>query len=98
MKKKHHDKNFGVTFAFWDYFFNTLVYSQSNQKIKYGLSDEENFSRNNIFKIYLFPIIECYNLIFNSIVKSFKIMYTYSLNLKPVKLNKNNKVIQNENS
>ena len=44
VEKKHHDKNFGVTFAIWDYFFNTLVYSQSNQKIKYGLSDEENFS------------------------------------------------------
>ena len=98
VEKKHHDKNFGVTFAIWDYFFNTLVYSQSNQKIKYGLSDEENFSRNNIFKIYLFPIIECFTLILNSIFKSFKCIYGYLLNLKPHKLNKNNKVLQNENS
>ena len=98
VEKKHHDKNFGVTFAIWDYFFNTLVYSQSNQKIKYGLSDEENYSRNNIFKIYLLPIIECLTLILDSIFKSFKCIYGYLLNLKPHKLNKNNKVLQNENS
>ena len=79
-------------------FFNTLVYSQSNQKIKYGLSDEENFSRNNIFKIYLIPIIECFTLILNSIFKSFKIIYEYLFNSKPHKLKKNNKVLQNENS
>ena len=88
--KKHHDKNFGVTFAIWDYFFKTLVYSQNNQKIKFGLSDEENFSRNNIIKIYFLPIIECLTLIYNSILK---IVNTFSLNLKSHKLNKNNKVI-----
>ena len=85
VEKKHHDKNFGVTFAIWDYFFKTLVYSQSNQNIKFGLSDEENFSRNNIVKIYFLPIIECCTLIYNSI---FKIINTCSLNFKSHKLNK----------
>ena len=37
-------------------------------------------------------------LILNSIFKIFKCIYGYLLNLKPHKLNKNNKVLQNENS
>ena len=68
--KQHHNKNFGVTFALWDYIFGSLVFSKSNQNIKFGLLEKDNFPRNNLIKIYLFPIFESLMLISKTISKS----------------------------
>ena len=64
VKKIHHDKNFGVTFAFWDLIFGSLVFSKINQQIKYGLSKKENYIKHNIFQIYIFPIRESLSILF----------------------------------
>ena len=70
IKKIHHDKNFGVTFAFWDLIFGSLVFSKNNQKIKYGLNEKENHIRYNLFQIYLYPIWESMNILFTLLKKN----------------------------
>ena len=77
VKKIHHDKNFGVTFAFWDLIFGSLVFSKINQQIKYGLSEKENYIKHNIFQIYIFPIRESLNIIFTIFKKNIIRLYNF---------------------
>ena len=62
IKKEHHDKNFGVTFAFWDLIFKSLVFSKFDQKLVFGLKKNERTSKYNVISIYLGPFIEVKNL------------------------------------
>ncbi len=58
--KNHHDKNFGVTFAFWDLFFGSLVFSKSNQDLTFGLLKNEKLTKYNVISIYFYPIKESF--------------------------------------
>tara|TARA_Y100000991_G_scaffold54751_1_gene39987 strand:- start:300 stop:1073 length:774 start_codon:yes stop_codon:yes gene_type:complete len=65
IKKEHHNKNFGVAFAFWDYMFGSLYISKSNEDVKFGISEKEHEYENNIIYLYLSPFIGIYKLISN---------------------------------
>lgn len=41
-KPEHYDANLGSRFAFWDYFFGTLIKSEEVDEIKFGLGDRED--------------------------------------------------------
>lgn len=41
---KHYNKNFGSIFAIWDYLFGSLFISQANEKIAFGIEEEEQIS------------------------------------------------------
>jgi sterol desaturase/sphingolipid hydroxylase (fatty acid hydroxylase superfamily) len=65
IKKEHHNKNFGVAFAFWDYMFGSLYISKNNEDVKFGISDTEHKYENNIVYLYLSPFVGIYKLILN---------------------------------
>ena len=63
IKKEHHDKNFGVTFAIWDYIFGTLCTSKNNEVSKFGISKNEYKYEQNILYLYFAPFIGIYKII-----------------------------------
>jgi len=67
IKKVHHNKNFGVAFAFWDYMFGSLYVSKINEDVKFGISEKEHKYENNIIYLYLSPFIGIYKIITNSV-------------------------------
>ena len=77
VKKDHHDKNFGVTFSFWDLIFGSLVFSKINQQIKYGLNKKDNYIKYNLFQIYIFPIRESLNILIKIFKKIFVRFYNF---------------------
>ena len=67
IKKEHHNKNFGVAFAFWDYIFGSLYVSKINEDVKFGITEKEHKYENNIIYLYLGPFIGIYKIISNSV-------------------------------
>ena len=61
IKEKHHNKNFGVTFALWDYFFGSL-YISNNEEVNFGISKKIHANENNILQLYIAPLIGLYQI------------------------------------
>ena len=72
IKKEHHDKNFGVTFAIWDYIFGTLCTSMDNHVSKFGITENEYKYEHNIFYLYVSPFIGIFKIIYNYILSRFR--------------------------
>ena len=72
IKKEHHDKNFGVTFAIWDYIFGTLCTSRNNEVSKFGISENEHKYEHNILYLYLSPFVGIYKIISKYTLSRFK--------------------------
>jgi sterol desaturase/sphingolipid hydroxylase (fatty acid hydroxylase superfamily) len=72
IKKEHHDKNFGVTFAIWDYIFGTLCTSKDNHVSKFGITENEYKYEHNIFYLYVSPFIGIFKIIYNYILSRFR--------------------------
>jgi len=64
-KKSHFNKNFGVTFAIWDWVFGSLKVSNQEEEIKFGICEKEEIKENNIIYLYTSPFIEIYKIIIN---------------------------------
>ena len=64
-KKRHFNKNFGVTFAIWDWIFGSLKVSNQHEEIKFGICEKEEIYENNIIYLYISPFIEIYKIIIN---------------------------------
>ena len=64
-KKRHFNKNFGVTFAIWDWAFGSLKISNQHEEIKFGICEKEEIYENNIIYLYISPFIEIYKIIIN---------------------------------
>ena len=60
IKEKHYNKNFGVTFAIWDYFFGSLYISNNNEHVYFGISKKIHKYENNIIFLYVTPLIRVY--------------------------------------
>lgn len=52
--REHHDKNFGVAFAFWDWLFGSLHLSERDNKLTFGLKPSEAHA-SNLIDIYFRP-------------------------------------------
>ena len=63
IKKEHHNKNFGVTFAIWDFVFGTLCTSRDNEVSKFGITEHEHKYEQNIFYLYVSPFVGTYKII-----------------------------------
>ena len=74
IKEIHHNKNFGVTFAFWDYFFGSLYFSNKKEDIEFGISKHIHKNENNIFHLYIGPFIKILNIIINFFTSKFNII------------------------
>ena len=72
IKKEHHNKNFGVTFAICDYIFGTLCTSKNNHVSKFGITENEYKYEHNIFYLYVSPFIGIFKIIYNYILSRFR--------------------------
>ena len=85
-KKLHFDKNFGVTFAIWDFFFFFLYLSNKDEQINFGISDKIKSNENNILYLYISPFLGMYKIITNYFLikyQSNKLKYKECHNEKP---------------
>jgi sterol desaturase/sphingolipid hydroxylase (fatty acid hydroxylase superfamily) len=63
IEQRHHDKNFGGQFPFWDLVFGTAYFPTKAEKLRFGLNDAEYAETNphNSFYGYLiFPVVESF--------------------------------------
>ena len=58
MAEKHRDQNFGAILAVWDLFGKSLILSEPNQKIKFGIKNNENLKLHTLSTIYFSPFVE----------------------------------------
>jgi len=72
IKKEHHNKNFGVTFAIWDYVFGTLCTSRDNEVSTFGITENEHKYEQNIFYLYVSPFVGTYKIISKYILSIFQ--------------------------
>ena len=75
IKKEHHDKNFGVTFAFWDYIFGSLCISVKNQEVEFGISNKKYKYENNIIYLYFSPFVGIFNILLQYVSSKKKIIF-----------------------
>ncbi|MEL7029865.1 MAG: sterol desaturase family protein, partial [Pseudomonadota bacterium] len=55
---EHHDRNYGLIFAFWDLAAGSLCVPEKSQKIEYGLAGEDSLPYRSVKGLYLTPVIE----------------------------------------
>ncbi|WP_254453056.1 sterol desaturase family protein [Ruegeria atlantica] len=55
--RKHHDKNFGVALAIWDWVFGSLYLSRRDEDLKFGLQPSEAHP-SRLMDIYLRPFVD----------------------------------------
>ena len=72
IKKEHHNKNFGVTFAIWDYVCGTLCTSKDNVVSKFGIAENEHKYEHNILYLYISPFIGIYKIISKYVLSRFQ--------------------------
>ncbi len=53
---RHHDKNFGLLFSFWDRLFGTLCVPQPNEDFKFGLMERGARDYQSLQGLYLMPL------------------------------------------
>ena len=58
---EHIDKNFGVVFAFWDYWFGSHHFSEKNQTLSYGLAHNMPAKPHTLFNLYLNPFKDAWS-------------------------------------
>jgi sterol desaturase/sphingolipid hydroxylase (fatty acid hydroxylase superfamily) len=55
--REHYDKNFGVTFALWDWLFGTLYIPQRDERFEFGLG-AAGAGHHSLWQSYVQPLIE----------------------------------------
>jgi iron(III) transport system substrate-binding protein len=67
---KYKDKNFGSILAVWDLLGRSLYLAKFNQKIKFGIKNNQNLYLHKLSTVYVYPLIELGNwIVANSISK-----------------------------
>jgi sterol desaturase/sphingolipid hydroxylase (fatty acid hydroxylase superfamily) len=56
--RDHYDKNFGVTFALWDWLFGTLYVPRSDERFEFGLGSRAGAGHQSLWQAYVHPLIE----------------------------------------
>jgi len=56
--RKHWDKNFGFTFAFWDLLFGTLYVPKTRETITFGIGNGEDREYSSPLRLYLLPFVK----------------------------------------
>ncbi|MEM7687649.1 MAG: sterol desaturase family protein [Pseudomonadota bacterium] len=61
---RHHNKNYGLTLAIWDWMFGTLYVPQEREALEFGVADAEGNAlpqaHNGLIEAYLMPFKEVY--------------------------------------
>lgn len=53
--KRHWNKNYGFTFAIWDYLFGTLYVPKEREEIDFGIGNDEEHEYHSTKNLYLLP-------------------------------------------
>ncbi|MBC7898540.1 MAG: sterol desaturase family protein [Saprospiraceae bacterium] len=56
--KKHWNKNYGFTFAIWDWMFGALYVPKEREEITFGVPDVEQSDFSTVRKLYLLPFVK----------------------------------------
>lgn len=62
--RRHWDKNYGVVLAVWDVLFKSHHYSEKNQHVEFGLTDEENtpltisLGKHSLYVLLCQPVVD----------------------------------------
>lgn len=56
--ERHFDKNFGAALAVWDWLFNSLHLSETDQELTFGLDASERSSADSLKVLYLQPVAD----------------------------------------
>lgn len=72
VSKEHHDKNFGVSLAIWDWIFGSLHHSEETDNLILGISKKENDKTHTLQSLYFDPFIEIILLVEKYFKKYFK--------------------------
>jgi sterol desaturase/sphingolipid hydroxylase (fatty acid hydroxylase superfamily) len=59
---KHHDKNFGVALALWDWLFGSLHHSVDTDTLILGIDKQSNDSTHQLKNLYFMPLLEIYKI------------------------------------
>ncbi|MEA2744943.1 MAG: hypothetical protein QOG25_3314 [Acetobacteraceae bacterium] len=54
--EKHWDRNFGLTFSFWDRLFGTLVIPEPDEDFVFGLTENEHDEYQSLYKLHVVPL------------------------------------------
>lgn len=57
---QHHDANFGVVFAFWDWLLGTLYVPKEREKLVFGLYGGEDVEYQTVKSFYLLPLAKAW--------------------------------------
>ena len=60
---EHWDKNLGVALSLWDKMFGTLVHSEKDQQLIYGLNSQQSDREHGLVALYIQPLFEIVSLI-----------------------------------
>lgn len=62
LEPRHHDKNYGLTLAIWDWMFGTLYVPEKREKLTFGVADREGTPypqmHNSLTEAYIVPFKE----------------------------------------
>ena len=57
---RHHDKNFGSVLSFWDWVFGSLYVAKFEEKLEFGLTDDNDQDYTSLRALYLLPFVKNY--------------------------------------
>jgi sterol desaturase/sphingolipid hydroxylase (fatty acid hydroxylase superfamily) len=55
---EHYDKNFGHIFSFWDKLLGTLYLPKFEERMEFGIDDDEAYEYRSLFGLYILPVIK----------------------------------------
>ena len=74
--QKHYDKNYGATFAIWDWIFGSLNHSEDTESLSLGVKDTETLAPHTLYTLYITPCTEIFILILHKMKYWFSILMT----------------------
>ena len=66
---RHHDKNFGVALAIWDWMFGSLHYSEKIDKLTLGIDLNQKEGTHKLYNLYIDPLKEIFSIILKKTIK-----------------------------
>lgn len=62
-EKRHHDKNYGLVFSFWDYFAGTLYIPKAGETYRFGLYGDDPRPFHGLLSLYFAPFKNAFHLL-----------------------------------
>ena len=77
---QHHDKNFGVALAIWDWMFGSLHHSEKIDKLTLGIDLNQKEETHKLYNLYLDPLKEIFFIILRGKIKIVEILKSFKFN------------------